>query len=158
MNQELQIQLSKEIPRYSHKISGTVKFHEVDLAGFVHNIQYLYYFEYARTEYMKNLGFKLDSRNFMKELPLMVVHSEIDYYSPAGFGDEYEIYTRISKIGKTSITFENIIRLKNGIILAKGIAVLVYFDSNTFHSTEIPDNYKKMIIDYELDEIEITHY
>jgi YbgC/YbaW family acyl-CoA thioester hydrolase len=107
---------------------------------------------------MKNLGFKLDSRNFMKELPLMVVHSEIDYYFPAGFGDEYEIYTRISKIGRSSITFENIIRLKNGIILAKGSAVLVYFDTNTYQSTPIPENYKNLIINFENEKVEILDY
>lgn len=155
MNQELQIELSQEISKYKHRITGAVKFHEVDLAGIVHNIQYLYYFEYARTEYMKHLGFQLNSKNFMKILPLMVVHSEIDYFAPAGFGDEYEIFTRISKIGRTSITFENIIRKQNGIILAKGSAILVYFDTKSFHSSPIPDNYKNLITDFESQEVEL---
>lgn len=153
MNQELQIELSKEIAKFKHKITGSVKFHEVDLAGVVHNIQYLYYFEYARTEYMKDLGFQLNSKNFMQILPLMVVHSEIDYFAPAGFGDEYEIFTRISKIGRTSITFENIIRLNKGIVLAKGSAILVYFDTKSFHSTPIPDNYKNQITNFEPEDV-----
>jgi YbgC/YbaW family acyl-CoA thioester hydrolase len=152
--------------KFNHKISGKVKFHEVDAFNVVHNLQYLYWTEFARTEYCKHIGIntlhlffqnqndftKADNSDFSS---ILLVHNEARYFTSATFDDEYSIYTRISKLGKTSITFENIVTKlsKNNkkteeIPLCINTSVDVYVDKN--HApTPIPAEIREKIINFE---------
>ncbi len=133
--------LAKEIPLYKHMIPGKVRFDEVDSFGVVHNIKYLYYLEWARTEYLRSIGMPINHRTFTLELPLMVVHSEIDYLNSLMFTNKYEVLSRVSKVKKSSILFENIIRNEEGELIVKASAVMVHLD---------PENYKPGLLPREL--------
>jgi acyl-CoA thioester hydrolase len=138
----------EEIKEFKHKTSFNVHFAHVDLAGVVHNVQYFYYFEHARTTYFRDLGFKLNNKTFIFDLPLMVVHNEIDYLSPAAFGDTIDVYTRVMAIGDKSLTFENV-AVANGKIIAKGKCVHVHLSKDDLKPCAVPDSIRSVFEKFE---------
>src|ERR1700691_4380855 len=89
--------------RFHHDLR--VRFAETDLQAIVFNGNYLTYYDTAWTEYLRQCGFTyrelIDSG-----VDTVLARSELDFKAPAKFDDILEIYTRISKIGNTSIIFD----------------------------------------------------
>jgi acyl-CoA thioester hydrolase len=141
--------LKTEIPNYKHKVNGRVKFAEVDLVGIVHNVQYFYMLEWARTEYLQNLGINLEPKTFTRELPLMVVHNELDYYDSLRFNDNYHILSRIASIGESSFIFSQLVLDNQNNIIAYGKSVFVYIDYKEKVSKPIPSILRQAIVNFE---------
>lgn len=89
---------------------------------------YLRYFERARTEYLERRG--LSVRRLLEEgTQFMVVHAEVDYRSPARYGDVLSIETTLAKVGNASLTVAHVLRLRgSGRVVAEGSAKLVTVD------------------------------
>ncbi len=139
----------QEIELFRHSAKGKVRFSEVDSFGVVHNIQYFFWLESARTEYLGNLGIDLNPDTYIDEFPVMVVHAEIDYFNALRFNESYEVLTRISSLGETSLTYENLILKSDGLLLAKAKAVLVHLDPGSKTPARIPDKVREMINSFE---------
>ena len=143
-----------DISKFKHSVKSWVKFSDIDAVGVIYNIQYFYWLEWARTEYLKSLGYILVPDLFIKILPVMVVHAEIDYFSSAGFGEEYEILTRTSFIGRTSLGYENIIKTnKSGLVEAS--ATLVNLNPATMAPERISPLLINRTIEYENDNVKM---
>jgi len=81
-----------------------IYYHDTDSGGVVYYANYLKYFEEARTEYLYNKG--IDIKELSEKGSLFVVRrAEIDYKSPARYGDRLIISTDISKIRSASLVF-----------------------------------------------------
>jgi acyl-CoA thioester hydrolase len=152
MNQRIN-NLENSLNLFKHKTSGKVRFAEVDSFGVVHNIQYLYWLEAARTEYFSDLRLKFDPKTFIENMPLMVVHSEIDYFNAARFNEKYEILTRVSSVKNSSLTFENIITLSNGTLLVFASSVLVNLNPKDNKSQRISEDIRLLLKKFEGDNI-----
>ena len=79
-----------------------VGFSDTDAQGIVYYGRYLPYFDLARVEYLRHLGLldpDLGPRQFVMRA------SSVEYHAPAGFDEMLEIFVRISRIGKTSLTW-----------------------------------------------------
>ncbi len=75
-----------------HTCTLTVRSYECDSYGHVNNAVYLQYLEYARMEFLKDLGF--DYTSFRKAgLGLVVARVCITYKLPALYGDQLTIVT-----------------------------------------------------------------
>jgi len=82
-----------------------IYYHHTDCGGVVYYANYLKFLEEARTEFLEDKGI------FIKELikndsALVVMRQEIDYKSPAFYGDTIEVKTSLSNISRTKIEFE----------------------------------------------------
>lgn len=144
-----------EVNKFKFVTNDQVRFHEVDSFGVVHNIQYFYFLEWARTKYFEWVGFPLNHRTFTEENPIMTVHHEMDYFNPLYFTNEYEILTRTRIIKNSSMVMDNIIRNLEGRICVKASVTLVYMSNVDYKPTRIPDEYRDMIIQMEGDDIEV---
>lgn len=137
------------IKEFRHRCKGKVRFAEVDSFNVVHNLQYLFWVEWARSEYVSAVGILKPGSTFDMHFPIMSVHTEIDHLNSAKFNDEYYVYTKISRIGKSSVTFENLVTLIDGspLVIAKNISVLT--DIISGKSVEIPQKIRDLINNYE---------
>jgi YbgC/YbaW family acyl-CoA thioester hydrolase len=148
-----------EIPKllklFRHKTNGIVKFHEVDAFQVVHNLKYLEWTEIARVEYCRELGISIlpeasNPIDFVNQkFYIFIVHSEVNYFQPATFFDKYIVYSRVAKIGKSSMTFEHIITKENGEPLCIHQAVEVYVDTLK-QPMEIDNSIRELIFNYEV--------
>ena len=133
---------------FKHEYSGEVKFSEVDSFKVVHNLTYLYWLEWARTQYLFDIGLPRDDSMFSVQMPILTVHSEVDYYNSLKFTDKYIVLTKISKIGESSITFINQVYSED-ILVLEASSVLVYVDMSDGKTKTIPDDIREMIKKYE---------
>ena len=156
MNEKKEI-TPEYLNKFRHKYRGRVQFSEVDSFGVAHNIQYFYWLEWARSDYLDSIGINMNPLTFLKEQPLMTVHAEIDYIHPVRFFDEYNVLTRIAWIKNSSLSFENVIFNKAGEILLKANAVLVNVNPKTGESQRISDELREKIIAFEGENIAVLN-
>ena len=133
---------------FKHEYHGEVKFSEVDSFNVVHNLAYLYWLEWARTQYLFDIGMPRDDSIFSKRMPIMTVHSEVDYYSSMRFTDNYTVLTKVSNIGDSSITFINQVYSIDKLIL-EAKSILVYVNTENGKPVTIPDFVREKINNYE---------
>lgn len=153
MNDKLNM-LKKELELYKFFTNGRVQFSEVDSYNVVHNVQFFYWIEWSRTEYFRNLGLDMRPERLIKTFPFMIVHTEMDYFNPARYGDVYKVLTRITKVKNSSVYFNNIIQLADGTILVKNSSILVYLNLKENKAIRVPDELRKLLIDFEKSDIE----
>jgi acyl-CoA thioester hydrolase len=107
-----------------------IYYEDTDCGGVVYYGNYLKYFERARTEYLEERG--LSVAGFMKEgTVFVVVHAEVDYRSPARYGDWLVIETVVSGMTAASFTFSHVIRERESRrVVVEGFARLAATDGN----------------------------
>lgn len=105
-----------------------IYYEDTDCGGVVYYANYLRYFEWGRTEYLERRG--LSVKRLLEEgTQFMVVHAEIDYRSPARYGDVLSIETTLARVGNASLTMAHVLRQReSGRVVAEGSAKLVTVD------------------------------
>ena len=123
---------------FKHKITVTVRFHEVDMLGVCNNAVYINYFETARLEYIKAAGLMPEKGIFSDGKLFFMVRNEINYRDHAYYDDELDVYTRISFVKNSSFGFDHlIVKKKSGKIIVDGKGVIVHVDPKTRKSIDL---------------------
>ncbi|HYM20456.1 MAG TPA: thioesterase family protein [Candidatus Kapabacteria bacterium] len=132
---------------YSYSTPYRVRSHECDRQGVVHNSRYLEMLEVARIEFCRDvLKIPMDAGTFAQHHKFFFVRNAINYFNPARFDNELLIYTRIPKIGKTSITMEQLMnRVFDGKRILECESVMVSVDEKTDEPKEIDSDIRKRI-------------
>lgn len=89
---------------YISKTRITVRYAETDMMGIVHHSRYYPWFEQARTDYLKESGFKyseLEKRGFM----IPVTETQCKYIRGLTYEDEILVTCRIEKMTVARIEF-----------------------------------------------------
>jgi acyl-CoA thioester hydrolase len=101
-----------------------IYYEDTDAGGVVYHANYIKYMERARTEYFRQHGFlvaELAEEGFV----FPVVRLEIDFKSPALHDDLLTVTTCPTRIGGSSVTFnQKIVRQHDGKLLADGLITL----------------------------------
>ena len=127
---------------FKHKISVTVRFHEVDMLGVCNNAVYINFFESARIEYIKAAGLMPAGGIFSDGNLFFMVRNEINYLSHSHFDDKLDVYSRISYIKNSSFGYDHlIINRDSGNTIADGKGVVVFVDPKTSKSKPLPDDF-----------------
>ncbi len=107
-----------------------IYYEDTDCGGVVYYANYLKYFERARTQYLEDRS--LTVVDLLKEgTQFLVVHAELDYRSPARYGETLTIATKLVAIGNASLTFSHVIRERaSRRVVVEGSAKLVTVDLN----------------------------
>jgi len=124
-----------------------VGFSDTDAQGVVYYGRYNPYFDLARVEYHRMLGLlHADERagDFVMRA------NDVEYFAPARFDDELEIFCRVSKIGTSSVTFEFAAhRLPDETLMVTAHQTLVHIDLGERKALPVPDWYRSAIEAYE---------
>ena len=107
-----------------------IYYEDTDCGGVVYYANYLKYFERARTQYLEERG--LSVARLMKDgTVFVVVHAEVDYRSPACYGETLVIETVVSDVTAASFTFSHVIRERESQrVVVEGLARLATTDGN----------------------------
>jgi acyl-CoA thioester hydrolase len=116
-------------------ITVTSRFCETDALGHINNITYFVYLEDARIKFFQTIGFDMD----VKDWRFILASTKCDFVSQGYFNQELKVTTYISRVGSKSFQLEHDILCSNtNQLIAKGNAVIVYFDFQEQCSKEIP--------------------
>ena len=129
-----------------------VGFSDTDAQGIVYYGRYLPYFDAARVEYHRHLDMlKLD---FGGEFVMRA--SSIEYHAPARFDDLLEVFIRVSRIGRTSATYEMAaFRVDDDALMVTASQSLVLVDLKERKACPIPDVVRERIQAFEGDDAEL---
>lgn len=131
-----------------------VRYEETDAMSVVYYGNYFIFFEVARTEYLKNIGYNyvsIEKDGFY----FVVAESNCKYYSPARYDDDLKIFAKIEYIKNSSFNFLYKIVKTSGnlnepcINIAEGNTVLVCVDNVDFKPRRIPDYLRTAIQTFE---------
>lgn len=100
-----------------------VRYHETDQMGVVHHSNYFRYFEVARMEHLRKMGFPYKDLED-SGVYLMIMDAQCKFRAPARFDEVLAIRTRIQKFTRFRIFHHYEINRKNGEIVATGNTVL----------------------------------
>ena len=120
-------------------ISLPVQWGEQDLFGHVNNTVYFRWFESARIAYLDRIGFS----QLMASAQLGPILAAIscNYRRQLTFPDTVDIGSRITRIGRTSMTMAHAIRSRaQEAIVADGESTIVAFDYRAQHSVPVPED------------------
>jgi acyl-CoA thioester hydrolase len=128
-----------------------VGFSDTDAQGIVYYGRYNPYFDLARVEYHRMLG--LLHRE--PEGDFVMRANDVEYFAPARFDDELEIHVRVSRIGRTSVTFEFAAhKTPEGTLMVTAHQTLVYIDLAERKAAPLPEAYRATIASLEGDDAE----
>lgn len=83
-----------------------VYYEDTDAGGVVYYANYLKYFERARTEWLRRLGISQSALARDAQRLFVVRGLEIQYRKPARLDDLLHVHSRIARLGRVSLVFE----------------------------------------------------
>ncbi|EIJ48604.1 thioesterase [Herbaspirillum sp. GW103] len=121
-----------------------VYYEDTDTGGVVFYANYLKFFERARTEWLRSLGFQQQHLAETTGALFVVRNTSVDYLSPARLDDELRLTVVVEKCRNASMQFvQEAWRLPSGDgqpeLLARGSITVACVDQTTFRPRPIPD-------------------
>jgi acyl-CoA thioester hydrolase len=139
-------------PPFKFSARTRVGFSDTDAQGIVYYGRYNPYFDLARVEYLRMLGL-LQRRGEAGDFVMRA--NDVEYFAPAVFDDEIEIWTRVSRLGRTSVTFAfAAYRLPDDVLMVTAHQTLVYVDLAQRKAREVPALIRDPVIAFEGDDVE----
>ena len=126
-----------------HKTSLRVRYKETDQMGVAYYSNYLVWFEVARAELFRDVGYVYADIEKDLGLRLMVVEARCRYRYPAHYDELIDIYSSVENLGNTSLKFVYKVKHKER-ILAEGDTVHVFTDDKA-RPRRIPKELKEVL-------------
>jgi len=138
-------------PPFKFSARTRVGFSDTDAQGIVYYGRYNPYFDLARVEYLRALGLL-----HTKRLGDFVMRAnDVEYFAPAVFDDEIEIFARVARVGRTSVTFAfAAYRLLDDVLMVTAHQTLVYIDLQERKACPVPDDYRERVLAFEGADVE----
>jgi acyl-CoA thioester hydrolase len=139
-------------PPFKYSSLTRVGFSDTDAQGIVYYGRYLPYFDSARVEYHRHLEL-LETR--IGDYEFVMRANTIEYHAPARFDDLIEVFIRVSRIGRTSVTYEcAAFRADDDVLMVTAQQTLVLVDLDERRARAIPDDYRDQLAAFEGEDLE----
>jgi YbgC/YbaW family acyl-CoA thioester hydrolase len=139
-------------PPFKYSALARVWFSDTDAQGIVYYGRYLPYFDHARVEYHRHLGTSPIGRNGVE---LVMRASTVEYHAPARFDELLEVFVRMKRIGRTSVTYEcAAYRMADDALMVTADQTLVLVDLEARRAQPIPDDFRETMRAFEGDDLE----
>jgi len=126
-----------------HTMKKRIHYHDTDCGGVVYYGNYLKFLEEARTDYLESIGFSV--KGLMDQGVLFVVRrQEIEYKSPAVYGDTLDIMTWVTESSPVRIRFAYEIKNQDGRLLSRAVTDMVCVGKD-FKIRELPPELREKI-------------
>jgi len=142
--------VSDRRPPFKYSALSRVWFSDTDAQGVVYYGRYLPYFDHARTEYHRHLGWAaIPGAEFvMRAL-------RVDYHAPARFDDLIESFVRVRRIGTSSVAYEfAAYRLPDETLMVTAQQTLVLVDLAERRPKPVPREFRRPIREFEARDLE----
>ena len=129
-------------PDFRHTLR--VYWEDTDAGGVVFFANYLKFFERARTEWLRTMGFGQQRLRNDTGAVFVVADTSVRYLEPARLDDLLEISVRIVETGRVSMTIEQQAR-RDDALLAESTIRIGCVDAGTFKPRRIPKELTALI-------------
>ncbi|EKO3563747.1 tol-pal system-associated acyl-CoA thioesterase [Vibrio metschnikovii] len=122
----------------------TVYYEDTDAGGVVYHANYLKFFERARTEILRSLGFS-QQRLLEQNIGFVVRTANVDFIRAARLDDQLTVKTSVVELKKVSLTFCQELVNPNGQLLCKALVKVACIDNQKMRPTGLPQS---MILEF----------
>lgn len=119
-----------------------VYYEDTDAGGVVYHSNYLNFYERARTEFLRSLGFEQDVL-LEQGLAFVVRRCELDYLVAARFNDQLVVTVEVEQLKRASVVFKQKISTIDGNLLSSAQVVVVCVALEAMKPTAIPSHILK---------------
>lgn len=114
-----------------------VYYENTDAGGVVYHSEYLKFYERARTEWLRSLGFEQPELRASSNVIFVVRSMQIKYVQPARFNELLEVLSRLVELGRSRFVFEQTL-LRGQEILNQATVEVVCVADGTFKPSPLP--------------------
>lgn len=114
-----------------------VRYADTDADQVVYYGNYLAYFEVARVEWLRALGYPI-TRILQQGIILPVVEARVRYLRPARVDDLLTVRATLSSVGPASFAFDYEIEHEDGLLLVTGWTRLAVCERDTARACAMP--------------------
>lgn len=118
-----------------------VYYEDTDSGGVVYHANYLRFYERARTEMLRSLGYEQDQLVSEENIIFAVRSMRVEYKKPAKFNDLLQVSAGIAKFGSASLTFAQQI-FRGDELLSTAEARIACLNASKLIPTQIPEKLK----------------
>jgi acyl-CoA thioester hydrolase len=122
-------------PSFSHPVR--IYWEDTDAGGLVYYANYLKFFDRARTEWLRELGFGQQRLRDEQGLMWVVADANVRYLQPARLDDELDVTVALSAAARATLTLTQS-ALRGPTILADGRITLACVAAGSFRPRRIP--------------------
>ncbi|MBO5805298.1 MAG: acyl-CoA thioesterase [Tidjanibacter sp.] len=128
---------------FEKDIQLRVRYKETDQMGVVHHSNYPVYYEYARTELLREKGFTYKA---MEEGGVMMPVREVGmkFLTPARYDDLLTIKVMMHEIKGARLRFDHEIRNEAGELVNTGFVELVFVNATTRRPCHAPEWFRQL--------------
>ena len=124
---------------FTHEISLRVRYAETDRMGYVYHGTYAQYFEVARVEALRSLGFSY--KELEDDGVMLPVHDlQVKFHKPAFYDDQLRVTTRIVSLPTVRMVFNYEVRNQANELLTEASTTLVFIERTTGKPCRAPED------------------
>ncbi len=126
-----------------------VYYEDTDVGGVVYHANYLRFFERARTEWLRALGYSQERLRHDMNALFAVSGMEISFRQPARLDDELEATVAVSELRRVSLRFEQTLRElgRPERVLSTAQVRVACIDALTFKPRALPESFSAVLAD-----------
>lgn len=124
-----------------------VRFSETDMFGHLNNTVPFTYFEEARIEFFKKLGFMQEWTKNSVEAMVVVADLQCNYIKQVFFDEKLKVYVKAQTIGNSSVDLHYMAKNENGELCLVGRGTMVQVSRKTGKGLPWPEEWKARMLD-----------
>ena len=121
-----------------------VYYEDTDAGGVVFYANYLKFFERARTEMLRAMGYEQDELIVNEGIIFVVRSVQVDYLRSARFNEQIQVSAEVTFAKKASLTFEQLIT-RGDEVLCTSVIRIACLDAKTMRPKAIPENLLELL-------------
>ncbi|HWX09132.1 MAG TPA: thioesterase family protein [Gaiellaceae bacterium] len=130
-------------PPFKFSARTRVGFSDTDAQGIVYYGRYNPYFDLARVEYLRALGLL----HVERAGAFVMRANDVEYFAPAVFDDEIEVFVRVARVGRTSVTLAfEAYRQPDDLLMVTAHQTMVYVDLAERKACPVPDDFREKVL------------
>ncbi|MDY6957029.1 MAG: thioesterase family protein [Pseudomonadota bacterium] len=131
---------------FVHRFPMAVRWGDMDAYGHVNNVNFLRYFESGRVAYAQEAYDRPVGANGEN---VILADTQCSFKRQLHYPGDITILSRTFRVGRTSMTMEQIIVQGEGELVATSRSVMVWFDFKSQRPVPVPDSLKSCLRRYE---------
>jgi acyl-CoA thioester hydrolase len=135
---------------YIYSLEMKVRDYECDIQGVVNNANYQHYLEFARHEFLEQIGGSF-SQMHDEGLDMMVSKITLEYKRPLRGGDRFVVCINAKRKGAKLVFMQDIYNLADGSLSLKGEVDVVCLKDGRLTRGEVFDDMLKVFINQKQD-------
>lgn len=121
-----------------------VYYEDTDAGGVVFYANYLKFFERARTEMLRAMGYEQDELMINPGIVFAVRSVQVDYLRSARFNEQIQVSAEVTLVKKASLTFKQLITRGDDVLCTSMIRIAC-LDALTMRPKAIPENLLELL-------------